>query len=117
MKSIIGKWKIIEAELGGKKLPTDSFEKLILELDENSYQLIEGIVIDSGIVEPVAGSSPKALIITGVFGPNKGKTYQCIYRLEGQDMLMCYNLGGDGVPTKFETTENTLFYLVRYRRI
>jgi len=112
-----GKWKIKEAELGAKKLSPSDFEKLVLELDENSYQLIEDKVIDSGIIEPISHESLQALAITGVFGPNKGKTFQCIYRFEGDDMIMCYNLGGDGIPQSFETKENSLLYLVRYKRL
>jgi uncharacterized protein (TIGR03067 family) len=112
-----GKWKIVEAALGGKNLPADEFENMVLELDENSYQLIEGKVIDSGVIESFPNTSPKALEITGLFGPNKGKTFQCIYRFDGEDMIMCYNLGGDGVPTEFETKENSLLYLVRYKRV
>jgi len=115
--TIRGKWKIAEAALGGKDLPADTFEKMILELDENSYQLIEGKVIDSGVIESIPNTSPKALEITGFFGPNKGKTYQCIYRFDGDDMIMCYNLSGDGVPMEFESKENSLLYLVRYKRV
>ncbi|HEX4850158.1 MAG TPA: TIGR03067 domain-containing protein [Puia sp.] len=115
--TIRGKWKIAEATLGGKPLPSSSFKKMILELDENSYQLIEGKVIDSGIIEPVDNSSPFAMDIIGVFGPNKGKTFQCIYRFDGEDMIMCYNLGGDGYPKNFESPENSLLYLVHYKRV
>jgi len=115
--TIRGKWKIAEASLGGKELPASDFENMVLEMDENSYQLIEGKVIDSGVIENIPDSSPKALEITGIFGPNKGKTYQCIYRFDGDDMIMCYNLGGDGPPEKFETKENSLLYLVRYKRV
>ncbi len=113
---VTGKWQIVNAELGGRKLPPESFEKMVLELDETSYQLIEGKVIDSGLVEIDEKAEPKAMIITGIFGPNKGRTYQCIYKFEGEDLMMCYNLGGDGPPKKFETEDHPLFYLVRYSR-
>jgi uncharacterized protein (TIGR03067 family) len=115
--NITGKWKIKEAQLGSKKLPSADFKQMVLEMDENSYQLIEGKVIDSGIIEPIDHTRTKALAITGVFGPNKGKTFQCIYRFEGKDLIMCYNLGGDGIPKKFETKENGMLYLVRYKRV
>jgi uncharacterized protein (TIGR03067 family) len=115
--NILGKWKIAEAELGGKPLPVAAFEKLRLELDENSYQLIENEVIDSGFVEMVADSDPQALNIIGVYGPNKGKIFKCIYKFDGEDMLTCYNLGGDSYPVSFETSENSLLYLVRYKRV
>ncbi len=115
--TIRGKWKISEAILGGKKLASHDFEKLRLDLDENSYQLIENVVIDSGIIELIPDKSPKALSITGVYGPNKGKTFQCIYCFDGEDLVMCYNLGGDGIPAEFETKDKSMLYLVRYNRI
>jgi uncharacterized protein (TIGR03067 family) len=113
---ITGKWKITEAELGGKPLPVTAFESLRLELDETSYQLIEKEVIDSGIVEMQDGTDPQALNIISLYGPNKGKIFKCIYKFDEEDMLTCYNLGGDSYPTSFETFENTLLYLVRYKR-
>jgi uncharacterized protein (TIGR03067 family) len=116
--SINGKWKIKKAELGGKQLDAAVFEAMTLELDENSYQLREKEVIDSGLIEILSGREPKALLITGVFGPNKGKTFSCIYKFETDDeLLMCYNLGGGTFPESFETAENTLLYLVHYKRV
>ena len=118
---IAGKWKIVEAELGGRKLPASEFEKIVLELDETSYQLTEGKVIAAGILNLIPGSNPhsdpNAMIISVLFGPNEGTKFHCIYRFEGEDLLMCYNLGGDSLPGSFETFDNTLLYLVRYRRI
>ena len=112
-----GKWKIAEAELGGRQLPATSFDKMILEMDENSYQVHEDNVIDSGLLQQIAGSSPAAMTITSLFGPNQGKTFACIYRFEKDDLIICYNLGGDSLPESFATMENTLLYLVRYARI
>ncbi|HLK30623.1 MAG TPA: TIGR03067 domain-containing protein [Puia sp.] len=113
---ITGKWKIAEAELGGKALPVAAFENMMLDIDETSYQLIEKEVIDSGMIELVPDSDPKALNIISLFGPNKGKTFKCIYKFDGKDMITCYNLGGESYPSSFETFENTLLYLVRYKR-
>jgi uncharacterized protein (TIGR03067 family) len=114
---ITGKWKIIEAEFGGSRLPSKDFENLILELDETSYQLKEEKIIDSGIVVLIGNTEPASLTITGLYGPNKGKTFHCIYKFDGDQMIMCYNLGGDSKPASFETFENTLLYLVRYQRV
>ena len=81
---ITGKWKIEDAELGGKKLPAAAFANFVLELDETSYQLWEKEVIDSGLLELIDDSDPKALLITGVFGPYAGKIFGCIYKFEGK---------------------------------
>ena len=112
-----GKWRITAAELGGKKLAPEEFRNMVLELDENSYQLIEGKVLDSGLVTLIPGSNPLAMNITGMFGRNQGITFHCIYKFEGDDLIMCYNLGGGEVPDQFESPPDTLFYMVRYQRI
>ncbi len=114
---LTGKWKIAEAELGGKTLPPEGYKNLILEMDENSYQILDEIVIDSGIIELFNDSFPKSLRITAIYGPNKGRIFNCIYKFDGKDLIMCYNLGGETRPTSFETFENTLLYLVRYKRV
>ncbi len=94
-----------------------AFDNMVLDIDETSYQLIEKEVIDSGMIELIHDTNPKALNIIGLYGPNTGKTFKCIYKFEGKDMITCYNLGGESYPSSFETFENTLLYLVRYKRI
>ncbi len=98
---IIGKWKIVEAELGAERIPLDSLGKLVLEMDETSYQVIEEKVIESGLLELLSGASPTALHVKLVHGPNEGKTFQCIYRFDGPDLIMCYNLGEMAYRTIF----------------
>ena len=114
---IKGKWEIAEAELGGKPLPMAYFDNMVLDIDETSYQLIEKKVIDSGIVELIPGTDPKEMNLIGLFGPNTGKTFKCIYKFDGEDLITCYNLGGDSYPSSFATFENTLLYLVRYKPV
>jgi uncharacterized protein (TIGR03067 family) len=114
---ITGKWKIIEAELGGQKLPASGFEKLVLEMDENSYQLIEDKVIDSGLLQLIPGLLYPGMVLTPLFGPNKGRIFHCIYQLEKEDIIMCYNLEGDTPPASFQTFPDTLLYMARYRRM
>lgn len=115
--SIIGKWKIVQAELGAERLPLVSLGKLVLETDETSYHVLEEKVIESGMLELVSGAGPKALLVKPVHGPNEGKTFQCIYRFDGPDLIMCYNLEGDGIPDDFSTKPHSLLYPVRYSRI
>jgi hypothetical protein len=53
----------------------------------------------------------------GIFGPNKGKIFKCIYRFDGEDLITCYNLGGEDFPVSFDSKTHPLHYLVRYHRI
>ena len=54
--------------------------------------------------------------ITGTEGPNKGKTFQAIYELDGDTLKVCYDLSGKGRPTEFKTAEGTQLFLVIYTR-
>jgi uncharacterized protein (TIGR03067 family) len=42
--------------------------------------------------------SPKAIDITGVDGPGKGETVECIYKIEGERLTICLPGGKGGSP-------------------
>jgi hypothetical protein len=55
------------------------------------------------------------LTLTGIAGPNQGRTIPCILQLVGDRLRVCYGL--DGVlPTSFTTTPGVEHYLATYRR-
>ena len=54
--------------------------------------------------------------IKGTDGPNKGKTIKTIYKIDGDTVTLCYELGGDGRPTKFESKPESKQFLVVYKR-
>jgi uncharacterized protein (TIGR03067 family) len=56
------------------------------------------------------------LTITGTDGPNKGKTFPCIYELDGDTLRVCYDLSGVKAPADFSTAAGTQLYLVTYTR-
>ena len=65
-----------------------------------------------GALDSVSGT----LDITGVKGPNQGKTFLAIYELKGDTLKVCYDLSGKERPTEFKTKPDTQLYLVTYRR-
>ena len=56
------------------------------------------------------------LKITGVKGPNAGKTFPAIYELTADTLRVCYDLSGKKRPTEFATKPGTKLYLVTYKR-
>ena len=54
--------------------------------------------------------------IKGTDGPNKGKTIKTIYKLDGDTLTVCYELGDGDRPTKFETKADTKQLLANYKR-
>jgi len=111
-KTIKGTWVIVEAELGGQKLPDEGVKgtKLILTGGKYRYQN------DYGDYKLYSSEKIKAMDIIGVEGPNKGKRFLAIYELDGDKLKICYDLAGKTRPTKFKTEAGTMQFLVTYQR-
>jgi len=54
--------------------------------------------------------------VIGGEGPNKGKTFPCIYELDGKSLRICHDLSGRKRPTEFKTRKDTELYLITYQR-
>jgi uncharacterized protein (TIGR03067 family) len=114
-KMIEGTWIPVTAELGGQKLPDEYIKdtKLILSAGRYTY------TIDQGTYKLIPTKEPKelkAMDVTGVEGPNKGKTLLAIYELAGDTLRICYDLDGKLRPDAFMTRAGTQQLLVIYKR-
>ena len=56
------------------------------------------------------------MIIVGIDGPNKGRTFPAIYELTEDTLRICYDLSGAKRPTDFKAPAGTKLYLVTYLR-
>lgn len=115
-KMLEGTWQLVEAELGGTKLPQPSGKSLRLVLKGDRYELQGAESPDEGTVKLFSDQTPKAMDIIGDKGPNKGKTFPAIYELKGDTLRICYNLGGPDRPTAFATKKGTQLFLAKYRK-
>ncbi len=114
-----GDWKPVAATLGGKKLPKLALDAITLTVSGRNY-----VVAVAGEKAPDRGThtldestNPKRITITSTSGPNRGKTFLCIYEMKDREsMTVCYDLSGKEFPTKFESTSETGHYLVEYKR-
>src|SRR6516164_10449850 len=111
-----GTWLVVEAELGGQKLPADSVKTTKLVMQKGNYTVTVGGATDEGTVEVDASKKPKTMDIKGTKGPNQGKNIPAIYELDGNMLKICYGLGGEKRPTEFKTGTNPKLYLVTYKR-
>jgi uncharacterized protein (TIGR03067 family) len=71
---------------------------------------------DSGTVTVDPARKPKSMDVSGTSGPNQGKTFPCIYELDGDRLRICYDLSGAARPEEFKTAKGTKLYLVTYQR-
>ena len=115
-KAIEGSWTPIKAELGGQPLPDAVLKTISLKLADGKYEAIGGGHPDYGTYSLDAAMKPKGMIVTGTNGPNQGKTFPCIYEINGDRLRICYDLSGTKRPTEFKSVAGTQLYLVTYGR-
>jgi uncharacterized protein (TIGR03067 family) len=112
-----GTWLPVKAELAGDPMPNEVLKKTTLKLDGNRYEVtVTGYLPDSGTFTVDDGARPKTMKITGVNGPNAGKTFLCIYEIKKDTLRICYDLSGANFPVEFKTSPGTKLYLVTYNR-
>jgi uncharacterized protein (TIGR03067 family) len=110
-----GIWEMTAAELAGKKLPQNGEDPIKLTVKNGTYEL-RAESLDRGTVTYDTAAQPKAMDIKGTEGPNKGKTFLAIYKLEGDKLTVCYDLSGNNRPTEFKTAPQTALFLAEYKR-
>jgi uncharacterized protein (TIGR03067 family) len=115
-QAVQGSWKPVQAELAGQAMSDTVLKSISLKLENGQYDVSVAGAADKGTYTIDAASTPKGMSITGVDGPNKGKTYPAIYQLAGDTLRICYNLSGSERPTEFKSVAGTMLYLVTYAR-
>ena len=113
---IDGTWLPSMAEFGGKILDDVWRNHHKLEVKDGKYEVTSGKILDQSTFKLNPAAKPKELDITGIEGPNKGKTFLGIYERDGDTLRICYDLGGKDRPTEFKTKEGTQLFLVTYKR-
>jgi len=118
-RMIEGTWTLVAVELGGQKLPGESFKdaaagatagRLILTDGRYTYQN------DQGTYKINPADRPRTMDLTGTAGPNQGKTFSAIYELTADSLKICYDLGGKMRPSEFTTRAGTKQFLAFYKR-
>ena len=115
-KAIQGDWKPVKAELAGQPMAEEVLKTISLKIDEGTYEVHVGNSPDKGTVTVDSSTKPMSMTIIGTEGPNKGKTFPCIYELKGATLRICYDLSGAKRPSEFKTMAGTRLYLVTYVR-
>jgi uncharacterized protein (TIGR03067 family) len=108
-----GIWQPTAAELGGQAAPLPPGMKLAIK--DGTYTVAVDREVDRGTLQLDPKKSPRAMDITGTFGPNKGRTILAIYEVTADTLKVCYALEG-ARPDEFKTTPGDKRFLVTYKR-
>lgn len=112
MKIFIGIWIALSVEMSGKDI-TLSFANEQMEITDTGYKIWSGNVLtDSGILTFDEGAGE--LDIEGTQGLSRGKHFKCIYKMEGDNLVICYSLGGR--PDKFESNAENKWVLIKWTK-
>jgi len=110
-----GTWKPVTAQLGDMPFPPAVLQAMTLVLKGKDYTVTMGPTVDKGTVKFLPAAKVQAMDITGVEGPNKGKTIPTIVKLKGDRLTVCYGMAGKR-PTEFATKGRADLFLVVYQR-
>lgn len=120
-EAIQGTWIVAACELEAKLLPLSAFKELRYGLHKEGKWTLEG---GPGFPKAKGGTytlNPKEKLKTVDLVPQdgefKGKTFQGIYQLEGDEMKMCFAFPSKQRPTSFTTQADSGHVLEFWRRI
>jgi uncharacterized protein (TIGR03067 family) len=111
LSKLNGNWSPVKEEIGGTILPAAAFQSQKLVINDSNYTFTAESV-DKGILR----YNGDKMDIYGKEGVNTGKHFTAIYKLENDQLNICYNLSGDGYPESYETKGKPKYFLVVYKK-
>lgn len=111
-----GNWLAVAGEIMGSPMPQEALGAIELTVTGSEYVVHVGGRIDRGTVVLYADREPKAMDITGVVGPNAGRTIPAIYELSADELRVCYAMDSLARPETFATTAERPLFLATYNR-
>ena len=106
-----GSWVAVFQEFGGNPLPATAYDNQKLIISDSNFTVIAESV-DKGTVKV----SSNQLDIFGKEGVNNGKHFTAIFKLENNELTICYNLKGTEYPAEFNTKGKPLYFLSRFKK-
>lgn len=110
-KKLNGTWIPVNQEMGGKVFPEAVYKNQKLIIQDTLYTVIAEST-DKGVVK----FKDDKMDIYGKEGVNAGKHFTAIYKLENDQLTVCYNLLGDVYPVAFETRTKPLLFLSVFKK-
>lgn len=114
-KKLTGAWVPVKQELGGNSISKQFFSKQTLTIRDTLYSIeagndLEELQLDEGSIF----INKNKIDLYGKKGKNKGKHITAIFKIEKNQLIICYNLAGIGFPESFETIGKPLYFMSTY---
>jgi uncharacterized protein (TIGR03067 family) len=110
--AMTGTWLPVKAELGGKDFRFVPDFKL--EVRGDRFKTYGGTKTDIGRLVFYDGA-PRGVDVIGEDGQTKGQILPAIYRFNGNEMEICYDLSGKERPRDFVSKPGTQTFRITYK--
>jgi uncharacterized protein (TIGR03067 family) len=114
-----GGWLPVAAYISGEVVPVTELRIARLIFKDGHYQILDHHqrVVDGGEVRVDTETSPPAMDIVGLEGPNAGRTLFAIYELSNNLLSICYDMeDGAQRPRAMQPEEDQILLLITYAR-
>lgn len=102
-----GTWRAVSFLHDGKQTPSEKLKPIKLTVNGENYHFENGDFQERGTYRFDPAQDPKALDIVVGEGPDKGKTYLVIYKVEDDELTICLHGDNKHRPEKFTGDEGT----------
>jgi uncharacterized protein (TIGR03067 family) len=119
-QAILGTWRIVSAQAGGREVPDDQVPRDQVTFEEKTYtqKNPDGKNVEEGEYVLDAGKSPKTMDMIVKTGQYAGKKQLCVYELDGDTLKVCAaEPGDDDRPTALDTKAGDRATLFRLKRV
>src|SRR5262249_32314641 len=97
-----GGWAMVLLFLNGEEVPAEESKSGELVIVDDEYRPKLGATVETSTFKIDATKSPKAIDFTYTSGFAKGKTIKGIYKIDGEDLIICRGLSPEkDRPTEF----------------
>jgi uncharacterized protein (TIGR03067 family) len=115
--SLEGTWKLASVQINAQPLSMEKLQEARLVVQGPKYSLALGETRLEMTHVLHADKQPKAMDLTVAEGPEKGKVFRAIYKLEGETLTVCRNImPGQERPTDFASKPDTGLMLGVWKR-
>jgi uncharacterized protein (TIGR03067 family) len=115
--ALAGTWKLTSVEINGQPLSMEKLQEARLVVEGAKYSLVLGETRLEMTHVLHVDKAPKEMELSIAEGPDKGKVFPAIYKLEGDKLTVCRNITpGKERPTEFATKPDTGLMLVVWTR-
>ena len=112
-EKVVGDWSVLTFEHNGKKFTEDERSRPIVTFKGNQMIVERNGGIFPGTVRIDPTKAPPQFDLTLNDGPDKGKTFEGIYQLDGDQLKLCIREKGTGRPTEFKGSDGLVFVTLK----